>query len=131
MKIKHTVLSLPVEDLQRSQAFYHDAMGFQVSEIEDEMVTIEITGLSLYLIDKGEYLKYCERANMKPFLSQGDSAHLITCAVEDKKTLDNALERAVEHGGHVESPAKKEEGRYTGYLKDPDGHLWELVEVSS
>lgn len=127
MKITHTVVSFPVEDLRRSQAFYREALGFEVSDIEDEMVTIEITQLSLYLIDKSEYQMYTDKVGMKPHISQADSAHIVSCAVESKEVVDEVLERVAHHGGHVEQKAKKESWGYTGYFKDPDGHLWELV----
>jgi uncharacterized glyoxalase superfamily protein PhnB len=50
----------------------------------------------------------------------------ITLAVDD---LERALvfERAAAAGAVVTPPHDRPWGIYSGYFRDPDGHLWEII----
>ena len=42
--------------------------------------------------------------------------------------MDEAFEKAIEAGATpVKQPQKVFWGGYSGYFKDPDGHLWEIA----
>ena len=48
--------------------------------------------------------------------------------VQNKEEVDSLLKQAKAAGAIVtEEPHKRPWGIYSGYFKDPDGHLWEVV----
>ncbi len=129
MKIKTSVLCLPVIDLQKALLFYKGVFGFRDAKIEEGILSLEFPNLSLFIMERGGYESYTAKVNRKA-LFPGDAAPaIISCAVESKHDVDRALERAREYGGEagVEPTIDPTFGGYIGYLSDPDGHLWEIV----
>ena len=53
---------------------------------------------------------------------------ILSCAVESKVEVDSILKTATEFGGTILPNNPKEyDWGYSGYFKDPDGHMWEIV----
>lgn len=129
MKIKTTVLCLPVTDLQKALVFYQGVFGFSDAKVEDGILALEFPNLSLFIMERESYEAYTNKAK-RAALFPGDSAPaIISCAVESKRDVDQALECAREYGGTapVEPAIDPSFGGYIGYVSDPEGHLWELV----
>lgn len=120
------VVSLPVEDVERSLRFYRDGLNLSTTGIEDGVILFELPNLSLFLIEHTEYVRYTERAGLTPN-APVPGALVISCAISSKDELDDTLSRVATAGGSVPRPADTYDGSYTGYFNDPDGHLWELV----
>lgn len=119
------VVSLPVSDLERSLRFYRDGLGLSTPGIDDYMIAFELPNLSLFLIESSQYQTYLDRAGIDlPSVTAGSC--IFSCAVATKAELDATIASANEAGGHA-SVAIQHEGSYTGYVHDPDGHVWELV----
>jgi len=129
MKIKTTVLCLPVTDLQKALLFYQGVFGFSQAKIEEGILALEFPNLSLFILEKQGYEAYSNKAK-RAALFPGDSAPaILSCAVESKADVDQALENAEKYGGSAPAAAAIDPsfGGYIGYVCDPEGHLWELV----
>jgi predicted lactoylglutathione lyase len=120
------VVCLPVKDPEQSLRFYRDGLGLATPGIEDGIIVFELPNLSLFLIERGEYARYIERAGLAS-RAPVPGAVVVSCAIGNKDEVDDTLGRAAEAGGSVPGPAGLYDGSYTGYFSDPDGHLWELV----
>lgn len=120
------VVSLPVADLERSLRFYRDGLGLETPGIDEYMIAFELPNLSLFLIELGEYATYVERAGIAGPASAHPGALVVSCAMGSKQEIDDVVARAADAGGSAQ-PAAEHDGAYTGYVSDPDGHLWELV----
>ncbi len=120
------VVSLPVADLERSLRFYRDGLGLETPGIDEYMIAFELPSLSLFLIELGEYATYIQRAGLPGPPAPHPGALVVSCAMGSKREIDDVVSRAGEAGGSAQ-PAVEQDGAYTGYVSDPDGHLWELV----
>tara|TARA_Y100001934_G_scaffold49049_1_gene59612 strand:+ start:3305 stop:3709 length:405 start_codon:yes stop_codon:yes gene_type:complete len=129
MKIKTTVLCLPVVDLKKALIFYQGVFGFSEAKIEEGIVALEFPNLSLFIMDKESYEAYSKKAKRAALLPGNSAPAIISCAVESKLDVDRALECASEYGGAAPTEPKIDPsfGGYIGYVSDPEGHLWELV----
>ncbi|WP_265519752.1 VOC family protein [Nitratireductor luteus] len=127
--IKTTVLCLPVSDPDRTLAFYRNVFGYPGAEIEDRIIPLELPHLSLFLMERGAFESYSKKAGRGAQLPNENAGMVISCAMETKEAVDAMLEAAPRHGGSARAKAAmdKASGGYTGYVSDPDGHLWELV----
>lgn len=121
-----TVLSLPVADLDRSTRFYRDGLGLTPSDPDGSVVAIELPNLSLFLIRQDEYQTYLDRAGMPELAPIGSGACILSAAIATRDEVEQVASRASSAGGTVEGPAEHD-GSFTAYVRDPDGHLWELV----
>lgn len=129
MKIKTTVLCLPVANLDRTLLFYQDVFGIPDAQIEDEMIALELPNLSLFLMSKESYESYTTKATRNALMPGISAPAIISCAIETKQDVDQALAKAEGFEGAATTPAEVDtlSGGYIGYVSDPDGHLWELV----
>lgn len=129
MKVKTTVLCLPVTDLQKTLDFYKGVFGFSDAQIDGDMVALELPNLSLFLMTIESYESYTKKADRRALMPGVSAPAVMSCAVETKEDVDQALGKTEAHGGAFAGPAAIDavSGGYTGYITDPDGHLWELV----
>lgn len=127
MKPKTVVTSLAVNHLEKSLMFYQDGVGVETPGIEDGIIALEIANLSLFLIEKNEFEKYSKAGKANAHISHKSTECILSCAFETKEEIDEILSKVVEYGGNIPNSPKEEELGYTGYFKDPDGHLWEIV----
>jgi len=129
MKIRTTVVCLPVRDVNKTLSFYKNALGFSDVQIDGGMITLELPNLSLFLMEKDAFESYTKKAGLEAQFPDGNAGTVISCAMETKEEVDSVLENVPKHGGSVPKKAAMDEtsGGYTGYFLDPDGYLWELV----
>jgi len=129
MNIKTTVVCLPVRNIERTLAFYKNALGFSEAVIEEGMVTLELPNLSLFLMEKEAFEIYSRKAGRGAQFPDDNAGMVISCALETREAVDAILEKAVRYEGTVPDKAALDgvSGSYIGYFADPDGHLWELV----
>lgn len=126
MKPKTTIVSLPVGDLDTTLRFYRDGLGLPTPEVDDHIVAFELPNLSLFLIERGEFVKYAGRAGV-PRPDPAAAGCILSCAIGSRAEIDDILSRAAAAGGSVAQAAADIDGSYMGYFRDPDGHIWELV----
>ncbi|QLG29710.1 VOC family protein (plasmid) [Halorarum halophilum] len=121
-----TLVTLGVEDLDRSIEFYRDGLDLPMQERpEDETIAffdLEGAMLGLYPRDL-----LAEDATVSP---EGSGFGGVTIAhnVADRDAVDAVLAEAESAGGElVKSGREADWGGYSGYFADPDGHLWEVA----
>ena len=136
MQRRINVLTLGVADLERSLAFYR-ALGFESpgiigSEFERSVESpggaaamFELAGgliLALYGRDDLE-----QDANAT-FDAPGRGEFSIGHLVASRDDVDAVLAQAQAAGATLtEEPHDRPWGIYSGYFRDPDGHLWEVI----
>lgn len=131
------VLTLAVSDLERALAFYRDGLGLESSGvIGTEFVGDETNpagatatfhlhgGLILALYPRAELAK---DANI-PFGPPKAGEFSIGHAVGSRAAVDALLAQASAAGATVtDQPHERPWGIYSGYFRDLDGHLWEII----
>ena len=131
------VITLAVDDLDRSLAFYRDGLGLATSGVTgtrfagDEVnaagavVMFDLRGgLVLALYPRSELAKDAGIPFGPPKTGELSIGHL----VESRAGVDALLARA-ERAGAIRTgqPHDRPWGIYSGYFRDPDGHLWEII----
>ena len=131
------VITIGVQNLERSLAFYRDGLGLKTPGIvgteweEDEtnaagaVVMFELDGgLILALYPRGQLAK----DDAIPAPPTGSGSFSIGHIVGSRSAVDELLEQARSAGATVPEPARERPwGIYSGYFRDPDGHLWEVI----
>jgi catechol 2,3-dioxygenase-like lactoylglutathione lyase family enzyme len=129
------ILTLGVGDLERSLAFYR-ALGLEsTGVIGTEFVGDETTpagaaarfdlrdGLILFLYPRSELAKDAN-VPLEPSTGAFSIGHLVSSQAE----VDRVLAEAEAAGATLtEEPHERPWGIYSGYFRDPDGHLWEII----
>lgn len=131
MKARMTVLTLGVDDLERSLLFYRDGLGFPTEGIIG--TEFEHGAVAFFKLQPGLQLAIWKRQDIShdakvqqapPSPTEMTIGH----NVGSQQEVDKVLEQAKEAGavitvhGHITFW-----GGYSGYFQDPDGHLWEVV----
>ncbi len=136
MKPRIHVLTLGVEDLERSLAFYRrlglESPGVVGSEFPGDaehaagdIVTFQLDrGLILAVYPRSELAKDARIEPPPPSSGSFSIGH----AVPRREDVDQMLEAAEAAGATVTVRAyDRPFGVYSGYFRDPDGHLWEIL----
>jgi catechol 2,3-dioxygenase-like lactoylglutathione lyase family enzyme len=131
------VITLGVSDLERALAFYRDGLGLESpGVVGTEFAGDDTTpagavamfqlegGLSLALYPRTELAK---DANV-PLEAPATGAFSIGHAVASKQEVDAVLSQAQAAGAMLtDQPYDRPWGIYSGYFREPDGHLWEVI----
>jgi catechol 2,3-dioxygenase-like lactoylglutathione lyase family enzyme len=121
-----SIITLAVDDLERSLAFYRDGMGLPTNGIAPpehggDHILFELEGgLSLVLFDRRKVAALSGAQG-----GAGDT--ILTQPVEAREDVDAVLAQAEIAGGRRVGKARAESWGYSGYFADPDGHLWEVI----
>ena len=118
-------VTVPVENLAKSIAFYRDGLGLIVEEQDDEHAAIDCDGVYLVLLERSEFGTYVERLGHRP-AARGAAETIISYFTESKGEVDAVMAQAQKAGAQL-VPASDEDGVYSGYFTDPDGHTWEVL----
>jgi uncharacterized protein len=126
MKPKISMITLGVQDIGRSLAFYRDGLGFDPPNYKAGdtciMFQLEGTWLALYPCES-----LAKDAQVAP---EGSGFPRFTMAhnVKTKNAVDELFAHAVAVGAKpVKTPQDTFWGGYSGYFADPDGFLWEVA----
>ena len=118
-----TLITLGVEDLAKSHAFYA-ALGWEPSQAEEGVVFYRMDGMALGLFGR----EALAEDQGRPGASLGTGAITLAQNFPDRASVDSAFELAVSAGATVlKRPEAVFWGGYSGYYADPDGHVWELA----
>jgi catechol 2,3-dioxygenase-like lactoylglutathione lyase family enzyme len=130
------VLTLGVSDLERSLAFYR-ALGFEsAGVIGSEFLGDETnaSGLAaMFELEDGLVLALYGREDLAkdanvPLGRPGSGEFSIGHLVESREDVDRILVQAEAAGATLtDSRHERPWGIYSGYFRDPDGHLWEVI----
>ena len=125
MRQKLSIVTLGVQDLDKSRRFYQDGLGWQPSAASQEkIVFFDLGGVGLALFPYDELAKDANAIPGKPSFSGITLAHNAKSAAE----VDAVLEKARQAGAEIVKEAQTVFwGGYSGYFADPDGYLWEVA----
>jgi len=131
MKPRITLITLGVDDLEKSMRFYRDGLGLETDGIVGQ--EYENGAVAFFDLEKGLKLALWPRKSLA-----ADSG----LAVTPRSPTDFALAHNVSSKAEVDAVMKQAEkagavivkvatdtfyGGYAGYFHDPDGHLWEVA----
>ena len=124
MQLRLSLVTLGVADVARSRRFY-EAMGLVASSASQEDVTFfQLGNVVLALFGRAALAADAGVTDN----GQGLPAVAFAWNVASEKDVDSALARAAASGGRLVKPGQKVFwGGYSGYIADPDGHLWEVA----
>lgn len=136
MKQRIHVITLAVDDLERSLAFYRN-LGLE----SDGVVATEFPGdedmaagaIAMFQLERGLILSVFPRRELAkdakvPISASGTAVFSIGPAVGSRDEVDALLDAAQRAGATVTVKAyDRPFGVYSGYFQDPDGHLWEIL----
>jgi catechol 2,3-dioxygenase-like lactoylglutathione lyase family enzyme len=137
MKPGLNVITVAVDDLEKSLSFYRDGLGLSTkgimateykgtdTEPAGAVVFFRLEGgLIFALYPRSELAKDAKVPNEGRSQVEFSLGHI----VGSRKEVDELLERARAAGAVVtDMPRDRPWGIYSGYFKDPDGHLWEII----
>ena len=131
MKARISVITLGVDDLERSVAFYRDGLGLGKDGIVG--AEFEYGAVAFFDLQQGLKLALWPRRSLAHdaglTLSPPSATDLsLGHNVSSKAEVDAVMAQASAAGGAVVKAAHDTFwGGYAGYFQDPDGHLWEVV----
>ncbi len=131
MKPRISVLTLGVDNLQRSLKFYQKGLGLPTEGIvgqefeHGEVAFFDLqSGLKL-AIWRREDIAHDTKLQVTP---TSPTEFTIGHNVISKDEVDLILNQVEKAGAVITVPAHDTFwGGYSGYFQDPDGHLWEVV----
>ncbi len=126
-----TVITLGVDDLERSLRFYRDGLGLKTEGIIGK--EFEHGAVAFFDLQAGLKLALWPHASIshdsglpegKPNATEMSLGH----NVSSKAEVDAVMAEAQGAGATIVKPAHETVwGGYAGYFQDPDQHLWEVV----
>lgn len=125
MRQKLNLITLGVDDFQKSLDFYEKGLGWKKSEKSmDDLALFPLGGITLALFPRQELANDATLSYQPtPF-----SGLTISYNAKSEKEVDEVLEQVKNLGGTIIKPAQKVFwGGYSGYFKDLDGHLFEVA----
>lgn len=131
MKPRITVITIGVDNLEKSLAFYRDGLGLPTQGIIG--TEFEHGAVAFFDLQAGVKLAIWPRTDIAydtGMPSGPPSATEFTLGhnVASKEEVDSVMAQAQKAGALIVKPAQDTFwGGYSGYFQDPDGHLWEIV----
>jgi uncharacterized protein len=131
MQPRITMLTIGVDDLERSVRFYRDGLGFPTQGITGEQYEHGAVaffdlkaGLKLAVWPQDSLAHDTGLAKSVPSPTEFSIGHNVSSEGE----VDEVMQRAEQAGARIVKPARNTFwGGYAGYFQDPDQHLWEIV----
>lgn len=131
MKPRITVITIGVDDLDRSLQFYRDGLGLKTDGIVGQ--EFEHGAVAFFELQNGVRLAIWLRKSLAHdtglSVSKASSTEFsLGHNVSSKAEVDNVMTQAEKAGAIIVKPAQDTFwGGYAGYFQDPDKHLWEVV----
>lgn len=131
MNPRITVITIGVDDLERSLRFYRDGLGLSTEGIIGK--EFEYGAVVFIELQSGARLALWPRKSIAhdtglPLSPKSPTEFALGHNVSSKAEVDAVMAQAEKAGAIVVKPAKDIFwGGYSGYFQDPDGHLWEAV----
>lgn len=124
MQPRISMITLGVRDLAAAVKFYEQGLGFPRMESPPTVAFFTLNGTWLGLYGR-EAL--AEDATVQP-AGHGFESFALAHNVHSDADVDAVVAQAVKAGATlVKKPQPVFWGGYSGYFKDPDGHLWEVA----
>lgn len=124
MKPRISMITLGVRDLAESVKFYEAGLGFPRMESPPEIAFFTLNGSWLGLYSRNAL---AEDATVPPE-GNGFEGFTLSHNVSSEEEVGKVMSQALAAGATLAKAAQKVFwGGYSGYFKDPDGHLWEIA----
>ena len=137
MKPRINVITLAVDDLERALVFYRDGLGLRTKGIVGTQFpgtkTDAAGAVAFFELENTLILALYPRSELAKdagiVLGPASSGEFsIAHLVESREAVDELVARAQRAGGIItDNPRERPWGIYSGYFKDLDGHLWEVI----
>ena len=131
MKPRITLITIGVDDLERSVQFYRDGLGLKTEGIVGK--EFEHGAVAFFDLQSGLKLAVWPRKSLAhdsgiPLGSTSATEFTLGHNVSSKAEVDAVMEQAKSAGAVIVKPAHDTFwGGYAGYFQDPDRHLWEVA----
>ena len=129
MKPKITILTLGVDDLERSVKFYRNGLGLPTKGIVGTQ--FEHGAVAFFELEAGMKFAVFPRDDLAldaKIDRTPPSSTEFSILVNSKNEVDEVMELARKAGARIVKPGQDAFwGGYHGYFQDPDGHLWEIA----
>ena len=131
MKPRISFITVGVDDLERSVAFYRDGLGLKTEGIIGK--EFEYGAVAFFDLEGGARLALWPRASLSrdsglPVTPASPTEFSLGHNVGSKEAVDAVMKQAQAAGGKIVKAASDTfYGGYAGYFQDPDGHLWEVA----
>ncbi len=125
MEPRISIITLGVDDLQRSVEFYRDGLGLPLFDENTESIA--------FFQNRGTWLALYPRDALAEDIGisthdTGFSGVTLAHNVSTTEEVDALINIAVSAGATLIKPAQDTFwGGYSGYFADPDGYLWEIA----
>jgi catechol 2,3-dioxygenase-like lactoylglutathione lyase family enzyme len=131
MKPRITLITLGVDDLERSLRFYRDGLGLPTEGIVG--TEFEHGAVAFFELQAGVKLALWLRKSLAhdagiPATPPSPTDFTLGHNVSSKKEVDAVMEQARKAGAVIVKESHDTFwGGYAGYFADPDRHLWEVA----
>lgn len=131
MKPRITVLTLGVNDLEKSVAFYRDGLGLATDGIVGQ--EFEYGAVAFFPLQSNVMLALWPRTSIArdtglPVEAPSATEFTIGHNVGSSDEVDAVMGQAERAGARIIKAAGETFwGGYAGYFQDPDGHVWEIA----
>ena len=136
MEPRVDVITLAVEDLERALRFYRDGLGFESRGVIGTQWTDEESGangaIAVFKFESALLLSLYPRSDLAkdaaiPAGPARPGEFSLGQLVQSRVEVDELIENAEAAGAAVTTPRDRPWGIYSGYFRDLDGHLWEII----
>jgi predicted lactoylglutathione lyase len=124
---KQIILNLPVQDLEKSQAFFA-ALGFTFDArfSGENAAFMNIVGDTIQAMLTAE--PFFASLIDKPVAQAKQANEMVIClSCDSREEVDSLIAKAVAAGGRTPHPPEDHGFMYDQGFEDIDGHLWNLV----
>ncbi len=119
-----SMITLGVENMEKSITFYRDGLGFPKLDSPPEVAFFTLNGSWLGLYGRKALAKDAAVSSE----GSGFNGFALAHNVGSETEVDKLMAQALTAGATLSKAAQKTSwGGYSGYFKDPDGYLWEVA----
>ena len=126
-----TLITLGVDDLEKSLHFYRDGLGFPTEGIVGQQ--FEYGAVAFFQLQSGLRLALWPRKSIAhdtglTVAARSPTDFTLAHNVRSKDEVDAVMAQVQAAGATIVKPAHQTFwGGYTAYFQDPDGHVWEVA----
>jgi hypothetical protein len=131
MRPRISLITICVDDLERSLRFYRDGLGLTTEGIIG--TEFEYGAVAFFELEANLKLAIYPRESLSkdsglPLERPSATEFSIGHNVSSKAEVDSVMQQAKNAGAVIVKPAQDTFwGGYAGYFQDPDRHLWEVA----
>lgn len=121
--MRFSTVALGVADLERSERFYVEGLGFAVdSRPQTDLVYLASGETRIALYPATKLASYTGADTSPP------GGIVLSLNLNSRNEVDGLVTRCLDRGGSaLRAPGSMSWGGYAATLRDPDGHVWEVV----